>query len=125
MANNTSTANSNAQIYPSTSSTSSTSAYNQIDPVIMAYIDSKLKSRSTAQIKADGDVQVKLGALKIKSGVLWLVGIVATTLAIFGCIAYLQDPDKSSGLWAIIGPIISASVTGVVAYLSGEKNASE
>ncbi len=72
------------------------------------------KPQSPAQIRAHGEVKIKLG-------VLWLVGTVSVVLGGFGCISFLMTPDKSKDLWVIIGPIISAGVTGVVAFLTGEK----
>ena len=66
------------------------------------------------EIKAHGDIKVKVG-------VLWLVGVICFTLSIFGCVSFVMVPDKSKDLWVIIGPIISASMTGTVAFLTGEK----
>ena len=84
----------------------------------MNYVSAQAKPQTTAQIKAHGDVKVKLG-------VLWLIGVVSVILGTFGCISFLITPDKSKDLWVIIGPIISASLTGVVAFLTGEKQGSK
>ncbi len=73
---------------------------------------------TSEEIKAHGDVRAKIG-------VLWLVGVICFTLSVFGCVAFVMDPDKSKDLWVIIGPIISASMTGTVAFLTGEKYGSK
>ncbi|WP_153913041.1 hypothetical protein [Shewanella sp. TC10] len=75
------------------------------------------KPRTPAQIKAAGDVSVKIG-------VLWLVGITCGLLGVFGCIAFFMIPDNAKDLWVIIGPIITAGLTGTLAYLTGEKSGS-
>ena len=77
----------------------------------------QVKPQTTAQIRAHGEIKIKLG-------VLWLVGTVSVILGTFGCISFLLTPDKSKDLWVIIGPIISAGITGVVAFLTGEKQSS-
>lgn len=46
------------------------------------------KPQSPAQIRAHGEVKIKLG-------VLWLVGTVSVVLGGFGCISFLMTPDKS------------------------------
>lgn len=38
-----------------------------------------------------------------------------------GLIAYFVNPDKAKDLWLIIGPIISASVSGVTGYFIGHR----
>ena len=75
------------------------------------------KPRTPAQIKAAGDVAVKVG-------VLWLVGFVCSLLAAFGGVAFLINPEHANDLWVIIGPIITAGLTGTLAYLTGEKSGS-
>lgn len=80
-------------------------------------ISDSAKPRTPAQIKAAGDVTVKVG-------VLWLVGIVCGLLGVFGCVAFLLIPDQAKDLWVIIGPIITAGLTGTLAYLTGEKSGS-
>ena len=74
-------------------------------------------TETTEAIKAHGDV-------KIRTGVLWLVGGVCGILSIGGLLAFFVRPDHAKDIWVIIGPIISAGVTGVVAFLSGERNKS-
>jgi hypothetical protein len=56
-------------------------------------------------------------------GVLWLVGTVTGILAVGGLLGFYFDPDKSKDICVIIGPIISAGITGAVAFLSGERSA--
>lgn len=75
------------------------------------------KPKTPAQIKAAGDVSVKIG-------VLWLVGITCGLLGMFGCVAFFINPDNAKDLWVIIGPIITAGLTGTLAYLTGEKSGS-
>jgi hypothetical protein len=75
------------------------------------------KPRTPAQIKAAGDVSVKIG-------VLWLVGLTCGLLVTFGCAAFIIIPNNAKDLWVIIGPIITAGLTGTLAYLTGEKSGS-
>jgi hypothetical protein len=74
-------------------------------------------SDTTEAIRAHGEI-------KIRAGVLWLVGTVCSILAIGGLLAFFIRPDQAKDIWVIIGPIISAGVAGVVAFLSGERNRS-
>jgi len=75
-------------------------------------------SDTTAAIRAHGDV-------KVRTGVLWLVGAVCGILAIGGLLAFFFRPDQSKDIWVIIGPIISGGVAGVVgAFLGSEKHTS-
>ncbi len=75
------------------------------------------KPRTPAQIRAAGDVTVKVG-------VLWLVGITCSILSILGGIAFINSPDQAKDFWLIITPIITAGVTGTIAFLTGEKSGS-
>lgn len=110
MAGSSSSSSSNA--IPSSSSAIPTDqqAWNKM-------IADSTKPRTPAQIKAAGDVTVKVG-------VLWLVGIVCGLLGVFGCVAFFLIPDQAKDLWVIIGPIITAGLTGTLAYLTGEKSGS-
>lgn len=81
------------------------------------YMSDFLKPRTPAQIRAAGDVKVKVG-------VLWLVGVTCSILATFGGIVFVMNPDHAKDIWVIISPIISAGVTGTVAFLTGEKSSS-
>lgn len=72
------------------------------------------KPKTPAQIRAAGDV-------KIKVGVLWLVGVTCSILATFGGIVFIQTPEHAKDFWVIIAPIITAGVTGTIAFLTGEK----
>lgn len=76
------------------------------------------KPKTPAQIKAAGEVKVKVG-------VLWLVGTTSAVLALFGGVAFFTIPEKAQDLWVIIGPIITAALTGTLGYLTGEKNSSK
>ncbi len=79
-------------------------------------LEAARKPRTPAQIKAYGDIKVKIG-------VLWFVGAVCSILSIFGGAIFFKSPDSGKDIWVIIGPIITAAVTGTLAYLTGEKNA--
>lgn len=92
---------------------SSTVAPNE-EQVWRQQILEQLKPRTPAQIRAEGDIKVKIG-------VLWFVGVISGLLALFGGSTFLLHPDNAKDIWVIIGPIISAAVTGVVAFLTGEK----
>lgn len=73
-----------------------------------------LKPKTPAQIRAAGDVKVKIG-------VLWLVGITCSILAVFGGVVFINTPEHAKDFWVIIAPIITAGVTGTIAFLTGEK----
>jgi hypothetical protein len=75
------------------------------------------KPKTPAQIRAAGDIKVKVG-------VLWLVGITCSILSIFGGIVFINTPDQAKDFWLIITPIITAGVTGTIAFLTGEKSSS-
>lgn len=72
------------------------------------------KPKTPAQIRAAGDVKVKVG-------VLWLVGVTCSILAIFGGVVFIRTPEHAKDFWVIIAPIITAGVTGTIAFLTGEK----
>ncbi|CAK3652458.1 hypothetical protein ACNO7T_07175 [Vibrio campbellii] len=72
------------------------------------------KPKTPAQIRAAGDIKVKVG-------VLWLVGITCAILAIFGGVVFVRTPEHAKDIWVIIAPIITAGLTGTLAFLTGEK----
>lgn len=72
------------------------------------------KPKTPAQIRAAGDVKVKVG-------VLWLVGTTCAILSVFGGIVFINTPEHAQDFWVIIAPIITAGVTGTIAFLTGEK----
>ncbi|GLX86956.1 hypothetical protein tloyanaT_32090 [Thalassotalea loyana] len=74
----------------------------------------KAVTLSTEQIKAHGDVKTRLG-------IIWFVGVICGILAIGGVIAFFVNPTSAKDVWVIIGPIISAGVTGTVSYFAGEQ----
>lgn len=76
------------------------------------------KPRTPAAIKAAGDVKVKIG-------VLWMIGVTCTVLSAFGGVMFFYNPSVAKDVWVITGPIITAALTGTLGYLSGEKNASK
>jgi hypothetical protein len=63
-------------------------------------------SDTTAAIKAHGDV-------KVRTGVLWLVGTVCGILAIGGLVAFFVKPDQSKDIWVIIGQSFPAEWPGL------------
>lgn len=88
-----------------------------MEQAYLALVTNAQKPQSAAQIKAAGDVKVKVG-------VLWLVGFFCTVLGAFGGIVFIKTPEHAKDFWVIIGPIISAAMTGTVAYLTGDKQSS-
>lgn len=72
------------------------------------------KPKTAAQIRAAGDITVKVG-------VLWLVGITCAILSIFGGVVFIRTPEHAKDIWVIIAPIITAGLTGTLAFLTGEK----
>lgn len=72
------------------------------------------KPKSPAQIRAAGEVKVKVG-------VLWVVGVTTAILSIFGGAVFWAHPDSAKDIWVIIGPIITAGITGIVSFMNGEK----
>ncbi len=72
------------------------------------------KPKSPAQIRAAGEV-------KIKIGVLLVVGIICTILSIAGAFVLINTPEHAKDVWVIIGPIITAAITGTIGFFTGEK----
>lgn len=70
---------------------------------------------TTEQIKAHGDVKTRIG-------VLWFVGTICAILSLGGVTAFFVNPENAKDIWVIIGPIISAGVSGIVSYSAGENN---
>ena len=68
-------------------------------------------TQSPDHIRASGDVKTKIA-------IIWFVGIISGILATGGMIAFFVDSEKSKDIWVIIGPIITAAVTGTVAIFS-------
>jgi len=101
----------------STIASSSSVQPNQLQAWQQKAIADAAKPRTPAQIRAAGDVKVKVG-------VLWLVGVTCSILSIFGGIVFINTPDNAKDFWLIITPIITAGVTGTIAFLTGEKSSS-
>lgn len=66
-------------------------------------------------IRARGDVTTRVG-------VLWFVGAICTLLIIGGFTVFIVQPEHAKDVWVIIGPIISAAVSGTVSFLAGERS---
>ncbi|MBP4066652.1 hypothetical protein J9893_06570 [Aeromonas sp. MaB10011B] len=75
------------------------------------------KPKTPAQIRAAGEVTVKVG-------VLWFVGATCVVLAAFGGAMFFYDANVAKDVWVIFGPIITAGITGTIGYLSGESKGS-
>lgn len=107
----------------STTSTNSTLDQSVTNPAsyevyLKQYVDANLKPKTPAQIRAAGDVKIKLG-------ILWFVGAVCCGLLIIGSIPLINDPKNAKDTWVIIGPILSGVLTGTVAYFTGEKQGNQ
>lgn len=76
------------------------------------------KPQTVGQIRAQGEVNTRLG-------VLWFVGVVCLALIILGGVTFIINPESAKDVWVVIGPIISSAVTGTVAFLTGEKQGSK
>lgn len=137
-----SSANTNSKINTSTS-TSGTSQITSRDSVskgnqtttyspevdyIIKYISSLQKPQTAAQIKASGEMKISeaeakkiLGEVRHKTIVLVIIGIIAVTLTLFGCLMFIVNPEIAQSVWVIIGPIIIACTSGTIGFLTGEK----
>lgn len=71
---------------------------------------------TTGIIKAQGEVKARIG-------VLWLIGIVCSLLIIGGFAVFFVRPESAKDVWVIIGPIISAAISGTVSFLAAERAA--
>jgi len=69
---------------------------------------------SADQIRAHGEFRTRIA-------IIWLVGVLCGGLALGGIIAFFIKPESSKDLWVIIGPIISAGVSGTVGFFAGER----
>ena len=102
---------------PPTVLPSSSSEPGQLEAWQKKAIADATKPKTPAQIRAAGDVKVKVG-------VLWLVGVTCAILSLFGGLVFINTPDNAKDFWVIIAPIITAGVTGTIAFLTGEKSGS-
>lgn len=94
--------------------TGSSSQLNEFEAWQKKALAEASKPKTPAQIRAAGEVKVKVG-------VLWLVGVTCAILSIFGGFVFLHNPEGAQDFWVIIAPIITAGVTGTIAFLTGEK----
>lgn len=109
MTNGTST---NPPQLPATSAASPTD-----DQAWQKLLADSAKPKTPAQIRAAGDVTVRVG-------VLWVVGVTCGVLSIAGVAMFFWNAGAAKDLWVIIGPIITAGITGILGYLTGEKSTS-
>ncbi len=61
------------------------------------------------------------GEVKTRMAILLFAGVINVLLIAGGLIAYFVNPDKAKDLWLIIGPIITASVSGITGYFLGHR----
>lgn len=92
------------------------------------YRDELQKPQTPAQIKATAQVTLAVAEAKRISGevrnkftVLIIIGTIIFLLASFGCYVFIKSPEISKDVWVIIGPIITAGLSGTVGFLTGEK----
>jgi len=84
------------------------------DVVITSSGGTAQASQSPEEIYAHGDVRTRL---EIISFVKWL----ALLLVAGGIAVWIWSPEKAKDFWLIIGPIISGSVSGVIGFVTGER----
>ncbi len=77
-------------------------------------IEAGSKSFTPRQITAAGDIRVQVT-------IIWIVGIIVAILAIGAIVFTFYNPGESKNLWVIVGPIISATITGVLGFLAGKR----
>lgn len=66
------------------------------------------------RFQKDRDINVQLA-------VIIMVGVVLVILTVGGVVAFLYNSDGAKDLWVIIGPIISAAITGFIGFLAGKR----
>lgn len=71
-------------------------------------------SVSTGLIHAEGEIKTRIG-------VLWLIGVVCSLLIVGGFAVIFVRPESTKDVWVIIGPIISAAISGTVSFLAGQR----
>ncbi len=70
--------------------------------------------QSPELVTAQGNVKIRITAIIV-------VGVVILVLLLGGLYAYITDPTHAKDLWLIIGPIISAAISGLVGFEIGQK----
>jgi hypothetical protein len=63
----------------------------------------------------DGDVHVQMT-------VAIAMGVISLVLTLGGLLAFFYNAQNAKDLWVIIGPIISAALSGFVAFLIGKRS---
>lgn len=86
------------------------------------------KPKTPAQIRASAEVtraeaEAKRmdGEVRNKLVVLIIVGVITFLLSGFGCYIFVAKPEIAKDVWVVIGPIITAGISGTIGFLSGEK----
>lgn len=89
------------------------------------------KPQTVGQIRAAGEAKIaEAEANKIKGEVtnkrlvLIMIGIITIILTVFGCYVFIKDKEIAKDVWVIIGPIITAGISGTIGFLTGERQAS-
>lgn len=75
----------------------------------------EIKPKTPAQIKASGDSTNKTIVITSMSAILLL-------MILFAGIVYLQKPESGKDFFGVVMPIITAIISGIFGYLSGEKS---
>jgi ABC-type proline/glycine betaine transport system permease subunit len=75
-----------------------------------------MKTNSSDEIYAQGDVRIRL---------IVVIGVfvVATVLGVGGIWFAIAQPDKARDFWIIIGPVITAAISGSLGFLAGRRHA--
>ena len=72
-------------------------------------------SPTTAEIYARGDVTTRV---VVVAGVL----IIVVILVLGGLFISYTQPDRTKDVWVIIGPLISAALSGTIGFIAGESH---
>lgn len=89
-----------------------------------AWLQQTQKFQSAAQLKATEGIIRASGDIRIRTIILIFISLLSLILVIFGGFSFFLIPDQSKDIWTIISPIITASITGTIAFLTGEKSGS-
>lgn len=57
----------------------------------------------------------------LQMAVVIAVAVIVLVLAVGGLLAFLYNSENAKDLWVIIGPIISAVLSGFIAFLIGKR----
>jgi uncharacterized membrane protein len=83
----------------------------------------KQSEQSTANDQTVDQINAA-GYVKVRLGILLIVGILCVILAIVGGYLAIITPEHANDFWVIIGPIITAGMTSPIYLIAGEKSGS-